>query len=244
MRPLAQFHAFNFSTGKTEVYFKHQLAGLKLPEEIYGKPANSGEKGTWRVKTLAPSKDELAALVEALQANGIDFKPGNEFQAPLGEVSGRPEKRTVLVEIEGEVDTLHKRALAKILMNFVARYLGYEEALKPRWDFLRSYVRNAEGMIKARLTDRPFWSGQETEAYRFPDDSINIRVENLDGHIVGAIQFYDRFTYEMILVEDNALPAHAEVGYRFTPGTAPVRGEKRSLEYRTGQSGDPASTDS
>src|SRR6266849_5149716 len=75
----------------------------------------------------------------------------------------------------------------------------------PRWDFLRRFVLTGEGEIKARLSDRPFWTGQETGQFRFKDDSINVRIENLDGNIVGAIQFYNLHTYEMILVENDSL---------------------------------------
>src|SRR5262249_43450121 len=91
------------------------------------------------------------------------------------------------------------------------------------------YVRHATGEIKARIDRQAFWSGQETEEQRFPDDSIDMRVENMDGNIVGSIQFYGRFIYQMILVEDDSLPADSEIGYRFTPGLGPIRGEKRAV---------------
>lgn len=229
MKPRAQFHAFNFQTKQNEVYFNEQIAGLALPVAIYGAPGKNGVKGTWRVKTWAASKEDHDALVAALQANGIDYQPGEPFQIPQGNAEESEEDPTFLVEIQGEVDTLHKRAHAKILMNFVTWTLGCDEALKPRWNFLRNYVRSAKGQIKARLTDRPFWDGQETETERFADDSIDIRIENIGGNIVGSIQFYGRFTYQLILVEAGALAPDAEVGYRFTPGSEPVRGEKRQV---------------
>lgn len=53
-----QFHAFNFQTEKNEVYFIDQIAGLALPEPIYGVPGKNGVKGTWRVKALGASKEE------------------------------------------------------------------------------------------------------------------------------------------------------------------------------------------
>ena len=101
--------------------------------------------------------------------------------------------------------------------------------MKPRWDFLRNYVLRAEGQIKARLTERPFWDGQETETQRFADDSIDVRIENFGGNVVGSVQFYGRFTCQMILVEADVLAPCAEIGYRFTPGSEPVRGEKRQV---------------
>jgi hypothetical protein len=134
-----------------------------------------------------------------------------------------------LVEIESEVDKPHKRATAKILMNFVAFHLGRDEALAPRWAFLRRYVRTGESEIKARLSGRPFWTGQETNQLRFQDDSINVRIENLDGNIVGAIQFYNLHTYEMILVENDSLRPDQEIGCRYTPGVPPLPGEKRRV---------------
>jgi hypothetical protein len=115
-------------------------------------------------------------------------------------------------------------------MNFVAWTLGSEEALKPRWNFLRNFVLRSEGTIKARMTEAPFWNGQETETRRFADDSIDIRIENLNGGIVGSIQFFGHFTYQMILAENDALKAGEEIGSRFTLGCEPISGEKRAVE--------------
>jgi hypothetical protein len=223
----AQFHVHNFRTAKDEVYFLPQIAGLTLPEANYGKPGTEGEKGTWRCKILAPSREAHDAMIDALQRVGIDFRPGTPFQNPLNLESG--EQPSVLVKIETEVDKPHKRAIAKILMNFVAFHLGRDEALTNRWDFLRRYVRIGEGEIKARLSDRPFWTGQETDRLRFRDDSINVRIENLEGNIVGAIQFYNLHTYEMILVENGSLRPDQEIGRRYSPGGPPLPGEKRAV---------------
>jgi hypothetical protein len=229
MKPAAQFHAFNFKTSENEVYFKEQIPGLKLPEDVYGKPGKDGVKGTWKVKTLAGSKEEHDELVELLRAAGIDFQLGEPFHLPAADASGGSEP-DFPVEISGVVDTEHKRALAKILMNYVTWTLGTEEALKTRWNFLRNFVLRAEGAIKSRITEAPFWNGQETARRRFADDSIDIRIENLHGGIVGSIQFYGHFAYQMILVENDALEAAAEVGHRFTPGSEPILGEKRAVE--------------
>lgn len=134
-----------------------------------------------------------------------------------------------LVEIASEVDKPHNRAIAKIFMNFVAFHLGRDEVLGSQCDFLRRYIRYGEGEIKARLSHRLFWTGQETEQLRFRDDSINVRIENLNGNIVGAIQFYNLHTYEMILIENEALRSDQEIGRRYTPGELPVLGEKRPV---------------
>jgi hypothetical protein len=227
MPPAAQFHVHNFKTGKDEVYFLPQIAALVLPEGDYGKPGAKDEKGTWRCKILAPSPEQHNEMVDALQRAGIDFRPGAPFQIPWASETGEPP--SFLVEITSEIDKPHKRAIAKTLMNFVVFHLGRDEALGPRWNFLRRYVRNGEGEIKARLSNRPFWTGQETDQLRFQDDSISIRIENLNGNIVGAIQFYNHPIYEMILVENDALSPDQEIGRRYTPGELPLQGEKRPI---------------
>ncbi len=51
----------------------------------------------------------------------------------------------------------------------------------------------------------------------------------MDGHIVGALQFYNLHTYEMILAENASLGPGQEIGCRFTPGELPVEGEKRPI---------------
>jgi hypothetical protein len=225
MPPAAQFHIHNFKTGEDEVYFMPQIAALVLPEEDYGKPGENGKKGSWRCQVRARSQQAHDAMVEALQRAGINFKPGTPLQIPLAFETGDPP--SFLVEITSVIDKPHKRAIAKIFMNFVAFYLGRDEALKPRWDFLRNYVRNGEGEVKARLSNRPFWTGDETEELRLPDDSISVRIENLNGSIIGAIEFYDLPIYEMILVEKDGLAPEQEIARRFTPGQLPLAGEKR-----------------
>jgi hypothetical protein len=223
----AQFHVHNFRTGEDEVYFLSQIAGLTLPEAEYGRPGIGQHNATWRCKILAPSREAQDTMVEALKRAGIDFKPGPPFQIPWNmEAGGQP---SFLVKIEAEVDKPHKRAIAKILLNFVAFHLGRDEALAPRWDFLRRHIRAGEGEIRARLSDRPFWAGQETNRLRFQDDSINVSVKNLDGNIVGAIQFYNLHTIEMILVENDALRPDQEIGRRYTPGEPPFPDGKRKV---------------
>jgi hypothetical protein len=56
-----------------------------------------------------------------------------------------------------------------------------------------------------------------------------VRIENLNGNVVGAIQFYNLHTYEMILVENDAVSPEQEIGRRYTPAELPLQGEKRRV---------------
>jgi hypothetical protein len=230
MELLPQFVIFNFQTQQWESYSVSDVPKLELVKEVYGEPGKDGAKGTWKCKILTLSQREHDAIVEALRMMGIDYKAGGEsFHLPETADGSQPE---LAVVIQGQVDKLHKRALAKIFMNLVAYHLGCGEALLARWDFLRNYVLKGEGEIAARLTEEPFWTGLETATRRLIDDSIDVRVANLDHKgpkVVGSIRFYSSHTYELVLVEGDFLAADSEFAYRFTSGKPPVLGEKRRL---------------
>lgn len=219
----SQFHIYNSDTKEWEVYFLPKISSLQLPEQKYGRPGGDGGRGTWRCKIFAPSKDAHDQMVDALVNAGINYRPGRPFPNPWATESQAP--RNLLVELTGEIGKPHKRAIAKILMNFVAFHFGCAEALRPRWDFLRRYVRHGYGEIKIRLSDGVFWPAQECKQNRLRDDSINICVENLDGRIIGRIEFYNLHIFEMVLVEGDSLDK--ELAYRYTPGEAPRSGQKR-----------------
>ena len=108
MKPLAQFHVFNFSTSKVEIYFRDQVPGLKLPEATYGRPSRDGKPATWKAHIFAPSKDEHDAFAALLQANGIDFRSSETITPPARWFQENLDQMTLPVEIEAEVDTPHK----------------------------------------------------------------------------------------------------------------------------------------
>jgi hypothetical protein len=106
-------------------------------------------------------------------------------------------------------------------MNFIAKYHGEEEALKPHWDFLRNFIRQEEGTIKYKILENPFPADQDSAALRIIRQSITVRVENLGGNIVGSIQFYGNQIYQYLLRGNASLPEGQQIGYCFTAGEKP-----------------------
>jgi hypothetical protein len=225
MRPLAQFQILNQKTGQLETYFKTQIKDLKLPEDVYGKPGDGTANGTWKCNIFSASQKDHDEMVEALRAIGIDFRPGTPFSMPepIIPIGEGHEDNSLPVLIEGEITDTHRRAHAKIFLNFIAKFLGSDEALKPHWDFLRRFARYGEGKIKYRMLENPFPREQESEALQMIRESITVRIENLRGHVVGSIQFYGNQMYQFILRENASLPEEQVFGYCFTNGQAPRR---------------------
>jgi hypothetical protein len=162
-------------------------------------------------------------MVEALRAIEIDFRPGTPFSMPaIIPICEGHEDDSLPVLIEGEITDTHRRAHAKIFLNFIAKFLGSDEALKPQWDFLRRFARYGEE-IKYRILENQFPRDQESEAFHTIRESITVRIENLRGHVVGSIQFYGNQIYQYILRENASLPEEQVLGYCFTNGQAPRR---------------------
>jgi hypothetical protein len=213
--PLPQVHFKNQDTGKYEVIRGWDLANLDWKARGYSDR---------NLKVFSASSAEHHLLVKALKEIDIDFKEHDRIENPFEGAQGTGQEFDV--QIEGMIDHEIKRALLKILMNFAAKYIGCDEALKSEWDKCRGYVRFNGEPILARITTKPFW-GEESEHFRFEDDSYNIRVENVGAGVIGVIQFFNLYTYEFKLVENYNIRHDGEVAARFTPGKEPDFGFKK-----------------
>jgi len=216
LRPvIAQLIILNKLTGRHDIFTRDQLGTLKLPLEVYGAP---GER---QLHVFAPTKEAHDAFVEELNRAGLDIRMGAATTFDIKPSVDADGRETLGVHIECVFDDLHRRCLAKIFINFAAYYLSEGEVRKPEWDGVRRFVRHGEGAMPARLSDKPFWTGQETDTVRWPD-AINIRLENAGRGLVGVIQFYNRITYELLLIEGYRIDR--EVAARFDVGKAPEFG--------------------
>lgn len=213
--PLPQVHFKNQDTGKYEVIRGWDLANLDWKARGYS------DKD---LKLFAPTAEELDLLIQDLQKIGINFKKHSEIGSPFDGAAQTEQQFDV--QVVGTIDHEIKRALLKIIMNFTAKYIGCDEVLKNEWDKCRNYVRFNGEPISARITTKPFW-GEESQHFRFEDDSYNIRIENVGTDVIGVIQFFNLFTYEFKIVENYSIRRSKEVAARFTPGKEPDFGFKK-----------------
>ena len=216
---VTQLKVLNRKTEEFDVFFRTNVGSFDLPEETYGKA------GARQIKIFAPSTQERDAFIDELRDTGIEIIVGKSFELPSSIANAADDgKLTLPIFIEGELDDTYKRALAKILVNFAAKYMGYNEVQKLNWNAVKRYIRFGEGVMAARISNNPFWTGQETANNRYPNDSINVRIGIHERGLLGVIQFYNQNTYELILIEGYAVTLEKEVAYRFTPGQKPIHG--------------------
>lgn len=212
MPPLPQVH-FKNSNGEYIPILEFELENLDWRSKGYI------DKD---IKIFASSKEKHDELIDKLKKIGINYKLKSTSKPNF--IENYKDKK-MPVNIQGTIDHTIKRALAKILFNFSAKYIGYDEVMKPEWNKARDYIRFNQEPIKVRVLNEPFW-GEESTNVRYFDNAYNIRVENSENNLVGVIQFFNLFLYEFILVENYNIPATKQVAARFAPGQEPVFGKK------------------
>ncbi len=143
-------------------------------------------------------------------------RQNNESPVPAKSTDGK-----LLVEVVSTIDHVEKRGFSKILFNFAGKYLGEQEVLKSEWDKARQYIRFDAEPLRARLSSKSFWDEERSSGLRFPDDGCNVRLENHERGIVGSIEMFNLYNYEILLVEGCQLPE--ELGMRFTRDKRPIR---------------------
>jgi hypothetical protein len=216
--PPPQFHIRNKKTGKFDVFLKDDIKKLKLDEETYG-IKNTMELG------ICGHETEHQGVIDELRKIGINYRERSRSQPSFLQGKKENDKIALPVTITGTIDSVIKRALVKILMNFGAYYIGPNEVLKTEWNKVRNFVRFDTEAPLGRMTTKPFW-GEETETMRFRDDSFNLLIENQGHNVVGKLQAYNLYTYDFILVENYNLPSNKEVAMRFTQGKSPAPAKK------------------
>ncbi len=218
-----QFWIKNIKSKQWERYKISEIKKIAISDEKYG----SSDPGSREMRILAPSPETGSEVLEELRKYNIPYRETGRLETPPFlkdiDVDGRI---NIQGYIESKVGKVEKRAIVKILFNFAAYHLGVDEILKNEWDKARKFIRYNRKTLLGRISSQAFWTGQETTNIRFTDDSYNIRIENQNNNVVGAIQFFNLGIYEFILVENYSLSTNKEVAYRFTPGQKPFLGVK------------------
>ena len=219
---LPQFWIKNIENGEWEKYRLEEIRNIVITDKKYG-PATIERK----MKVIGPSREKYDAILAELKKYNIPFRMTDMLKEIPFLKNIDPDGKVMLDgAIEGKIGNQHKRAFAKVLFNFATHYLGKKETTKSQWDRVRQFIRYSSGTLLWRISQKPFWDGQEKDNFRYQSDSYNLRVENQNRNVVGVIQIYNLLTYEIVLVENYEIKPEQEVAYRFTPGKEPHRGIK------------------
>lgn len=211
------------SRGKVDVDRMFVLKKKKTGEEIEITKDNvdSFDIKPWLKEVeieMVGDPEEMRYLYERLQERGMKFIKPFEYKM-LSEVM--PKEGQVLVETTGLVDNTIKRAITKILFNFVAYYIGTDVVVSPEWNMAREYIRNGIGRLECDVKRGVFWD-IETEHIHLEPPGTNIRIENKNGSVWGYIQFFNMMIYEVKLASGYTIPENKLIGGKFSHGEEPL----------------------
>ncbi|MCD2182236.1 HNH endonuclease [Rhizobium sp. GN54] len=211
--PALQLRILNLQTGRTEFYLRHDLDKLHYDPTIYGVPAGD-EPATMQVRIdFANSREELEDFTELVRLRGVPYRSGPIESYKVGPAP------YVDVEHEETIDDAYLQALAKILVNFAAKYLSVQEVLQQRWSAARDFVRWGKGELSFRLVEsrecnipgrEPRWPG------------IIISLWNDPKGVIGSIKFYDGAQYDLLLIVGQSLRDDQLITYEFIDGRLPI----------------------
>jgi len=127
-------------------------------------------------------------------------------------------EKLIKVNIEGKITPLLRRAITKIVFNFLAKCISSEFVLQNGFDEARSFILNSGKEPKIEVSNDPILH-DESKEFRKKLEGFLIVAENKNGKIVCSIQFYHLFTYTITLSE--SLKLDRDYGYAFLVDQAP-----------------------
>ncbi|MFA5995575.1 MAG: HNH endonuclease [Patescibacteria group bacterium] len=211
MTPISQVHLKHIYTHEYNIFVEPELENLD-----------------WKGKNLSPKEAKIfgsdtdrTRLLAKLKTVGIDIQKPQDME-PL-HFDGTT---SMNVRIYGEINKRLQRAFAKILFNFTAHYIGYNEVMKQEWNAARQFIRYGIGTLSYYPhTGRPFW-GNETERIRLSNAGYNVAVRNEGGSVCGYLQMFNLFIHQFTLVTKYKVTP--EQSMRFEPGYSPIYSFKKS----------------
>lgn len=188
------FPQIGFSKSADGPFEWHMLDAVPMLDELKAKGYGPGPAHL-RLCECSPKEVE-----ELLAAKGFNPTYTGATQAqPAGWVDHvfRPE-------------LVHRRALAKIALNYVAKQLGPQVALESRFDWVRDLVlrgREPEGKYYT-IDEKPVLDGDKREGARLFGHFLALEV--IDGFLVATVSLYNRFRHRVTLGPHDSVFAQGD----------------------------------
>jgi len=162
------------------------------------------------VQIFALSPEAATALQREAEALGARFKPLAEMELPT-----ELKKPSVMLEVEGTIDSRVLRAICKIAFNYLARTEGTALVLGPSFDEARAFVRGDGPGPLVRVSLDPILVG-ETRRWRKHEMHL-VLVERDQREIRAQVSLFNSFAYHVRLSRDTGVWYPLRRGHAFDP---------------------------
>lgn len=162
-------------------------------EEIKNDLNRYKEKGYW---ILAHNASEEQKAIEKMKQVGIDFRPQKRGALPTnaGEEDG-----TLQVLVEGIIDDVLFRAIAKIAFNYLAKVKGAEFTLDSKFDTIREYIKTGvkPNFKIVEIKEGHILAEETNNKYIFEGHIFTIQTKS--NHIIGKVSLSNTFAFYYVV---------------------------------------------
>lgn len=177
-------------------------------------------------------------LTELLAQKGISFR----YQGPT-ELTDRPD--SIVCQLEGTIDHVIFRAVAKIALNYLAYWEGADFVQHSVFDKARRYIRwgHAPGYSLVRMVENAILANEPIEGLRSLGHLITVNWAQDGVSILSQVSLFNWMTYQISLARDFTGPPPALTrGHLFNvsnhkilelearPASAPASAENTATE--------------
>lgn len=136
-------------------------------------------------------------LIDSLARLEIEFQSGGELVPP-------DDADSLLCEVEGTIDQIIFRAIAKIALNYLAYWQGADLIHETHFDPIRRYVRFSEpaGYPLVILTEEPVLADEPIVGRRRLGHLVTVSWAGDGRSIVSQISLFNWVTYRVSLAKD------------------------------------------
>lgn len=138
-----------------------------------------------------------ATLKDSLAQKGIKFRP-------RGELVTLDDSESLLCDVEGTVDEIIFRAIAKIALNYLAYWQGAEFVHKSYFDPVRRYIRFSErpSFLLVSVTEQPVLADEPVVGRRRLGHLLTVNWAADGQSIVSQVSLFNWVTYCVSLARD------------------------------------------
>lgn len=162
------------------------------------------------VQVFALSLEAATALQRAAESLGAHFKPAVEMERPA-----ELQKPSMLLEIEGTIDSRVLRAVGKIAFNYLAFTQGTTFALSSDFDEMRAFIRGDGTKPAGRVSLDPILAN-ETRETRTHEMHV-ILAERDEREIWARVSLFNSFSYHFRVCRHTAVWYALHSGHTFDP---------------------------
>jgi len=206
---LRPFPQVGFSTSEDGPFEWYMLDELPSADELKAK----GYSGECHMRLC--ECDDVEAVATLLRHKGINYTSTEQFAPPSGGTWVEQVFRPTLV---------HRRALAKVVMNYLAHECGRDVALEPRFDAIRDLVlRGIEPSYRYYAIDEnPILDGDKRDGKRYFMHALLLKQRSDGIEVEGIVSLYNRFRHGFRLSVAPGTPIEPR-GHVFDIGNRVIR---------------------